>query len=242
MKGTYKYKFIVSASQVNKNHMFNIEPALELCQEVAILHAIELGWAPTVMANHKKFFAVSKLKLEFLSPLKEDDKVELLTYAIEPKKSFTFEREFAFKANGQNRILGTSKWCLIDTEKNSLAHMDTIADIMPKKLAKSNNFGIEFERVPFDKTFKYHHSRRIMFNDIDINGHCNNQKYAEMAINCIPLEWANKEPKSFEISYVKQCYYGDTIEVYAKEEENKIYVCGTVADTVVFNSVIEFKK
>lgn len=242
MKGIYKYNFIVSASQVNKNGVMNIKPALELCQEVTILHSVVLGWTPTVMAAHKKFFAVSKLKLEFLKPINEFDKVELVTYAIAPKKSFTFDRDFAFKVKGKPCILGTSKWCLIDTEKNGLAHMDTIADLLNVKLAKPNNFDIAFTRMPFDKTFKHHHSRKVMFNDIDINGHCNNQKYAEMAINCIPIEWANKAVKSFEINYAKQCYYGNTIEVYSKTDDNTIAVCGTVDDAVVFSALIEFYK
>jgi len=237
----YKYNFEADCLTTNKQKEYVIKSAMEMCQQGAVLHGCEIGLTPDAMASHNKFWVVSKLKLKFLEPIKLGDKVEFITYPIKPSGSFTLEREFLFNVKKQTRIIGTSKWCVVDTEKNSLAHFNTISDIMPKKYQTSHNYKLDYTRVMFDDNFKKHHSRKVMFNDLDINIHCNNQKYVEMALNCLPIDFINKSPFTFEINYIKQCYFGDIIDIYYKVENNCYYVIGKVKDVVVFNSCISFK-
>ncbi len=240
MKKFYKYKFDTNYLNVNLAGNLNVKPVLEYCQQATVMHGCEVGLAPEVMAAHKKFWVVSKIKLNFLKPIKINSNVELVSYMLKPTGSFTLEREFKFNVKNTPYIEGTSKWCLIDTEKQTLAHLDTIKDIFPTKFPKVKKLNLQYAKIVFDNNFKLNHTRKVMFNDLDINRHCNNQKYVEMAINCIPLEFIEKNVKSFDINYVKQCHYGDTINVYSKLEQNELSIVGKVNDEIVFTSKIEF--
>lgn len=240
MKKVYKYKFEADCLNVNLMGNLNIKPVLEFCQQGAVIHGCDVGFTPENMAKRNKFWVVSKLKLNFLEPIKIDSKVLFTSYMLKPTGGFTLEREFKFKVKNKTCIEGSSKWCLIDTKKQTLAHLDTIKDLFPTDFPKVEKLKVQYAKVVFDENFKLNHSRKVMFNDLDINKHCNNQKYVEMAINCIPIEWTEKLVESFDISYVKQCYYGNIIDVYSHIENNSLSVIGKVKNDVVFTSKIEF--
>lgn len=241
MSKIYKINFEANYLNTDKQKEYMIKPALEMCQQGAVLHGCLLNLDADNMAAHKKFWVISKLKLQFLKPIKLNEKIEFITYPIKPTGNFTLEREFLFNVKKENRIIGTSKWCIVDTEQNNLASFNTIDDIMPKTFNKGFNYKLNYSRVIFDDSFKKHHSRKVMFNDLDINIHCNNQKYVEMALNCLPIEFKDKHVKTFEISYNKQCYFEDTIDIYSKIENNTLFCLGKVKDNVVFTSIIEFE-
>lgn len=240
MSKIYKHRFVVDCLTTNKQKIYLTKPALEMCQQGAVLHGCVIGLDPDNMASRQKFWVISKLKLEFLKPIKLNEKVEFLSYPLKPSGSFSMDREFLFKVKGENRIVGTSKWCVIDSNSNTLARFNTISDIMPKSYGSPIDYKIAYSRVNFDQTFTKHHTRKIMFNDLDINMHCNNQKYVEMALNCLDLNDFNKLQKSFEISYIKQCYFGDSIDVYKKVDNNIVYVFGIVKGEKVFSATMEF--
>ena len=80
------------------------------------------------------------------------------------------------------------------------------------------------------------------YSDIDINGHVNSIKYIEHILNLFPLEvFKEKFVKRFEIAYVAESYYGDTLSFYKEEKENgsiDIEIRKNGTDVVVRSKVV----
>ena len=59
------------------------------------------------------------------------------------------------------------------------------------------------------------------YSDIDINGHVNSIKYIEHILDLFPMEtFKDKQVKRFEMAYVAESYYGDSLSFYKEEKED----------------------
>ena len=56
------------------------------------------------------------------------------------------------------------------------------------------------------------------YSDIDINGHVNSIKYIEHILDLFPIyTFKEKQIKRFEMAYVAESYYGDTLSFFREE-------------------------
>lgn len=60
-------------------------------------------------------------------------------------------------------------------------------------------------------------THKIVYSDIDYNGHCNSCKYLEFMLNTYPLE-ADAFPLLLEIKYAKEVYKGETVEILCQHD------------------------
>ena len=62
------------------------------------------------------------------------------------------------------------------------------------------------------------------YSDIDINGHVNSIKYIEHILDLFPMEtFKEKSIRRFEMAYVAESYYGDTLSFYLEEKAENEY-------------------
>ena len=66
---------------------------------------------------------------------------------------------------------------------------------------------------------------RLANADYDKNRHVNNMRYADYVFDCFSVEKLERlQLKSFQMNYLKQCYEGDTLDLYKKEIEKGVFV------------------
>jgi acyl-ACP thioesterase len=62
------------------------------------------------------------------------------------------------------------------------------------------------------------------YSDIDINGHVNSIKYIEHILDLFPMDtFKEKSIRRFEMAYVAESYYGDTLSFYLEEKSENEY-------------------
>ena len=80
------------------------------------------------------------------------------------------------------------------------------------------------------------------YSDIDINGHVNSIKYIEHILNLFPMDtFKEKQIKRFEMAYVAESYYRDSLSFYLEaksENEYDIEVKKNNQEVVVRSKVI----
>ena len=60
------------------------------------------------------------------------------------------------------------------------------------------------------------------YSDIDINGHVNSIRYIEHVMNLFSLDYLREHPlRRFEIAYVTESYFGDTLDIYIDSKNNE---------------------
>ena len=80
------------------------------------------------------------------------------------------------------------------------------------------------------------------YSDIDINGHVNSIKYIEHILDLFPLSFYREHRiRRFEMAYVAESYYGDTLSFYREQvgdNEYDVEVRKNGTDVVVRSKVV----
>ena len=64
----------------------------------------------------------------------------------------------------------------------------------------------------------------MKYSDIDLNGHVNSIKYIEHILDLFPMEmFREKRIRRYEMAYVAESYYGDTLSFYREQTDENEY-------------------
>ena len=69
--------------------------------------------------------------------------------------------------------------------------------------------------------------------DLDHNGHVNNIKYGVYILNALSLT-KDEKIKEFEINYINELHYKETLSIYYIKENNTYNIKAMVDDKLIF--------
>lgn len=182
------------------------------------IHAAERGFGIAELNENHYTWVLSRLAVEMEEMPRAYEKFSIRTWVENVYRLFT-DRNFEI-VNAAGKPIGYARsiWAMISMETRKPAdllalHGGGITDYICDKecpIEKAGRVkGNEAEPVA-RYTAKY--------GDIDLNGHVNSVKYIEHALNLFPLEmFREKKLRRFEVAYVAESYYGDTLCFYREQ-------------------------
>ena len=216
----YRHKKSYQIKYTDADAYDNLKPSslLAFMEESACLSADELGFGYKDVAPVNKGFIIANWYVEFFSRVKLGDILEIHTWPLPPGK-IIFLRDFELFINGFKAGIGCSRWCMIDTHNFSMLPVSAFF--------KEGAFdGYNTERavgyidwkIPLIDCGKKAYSKKVAYSDYDHYFHVNNTKYADFLMDIFsPEELDNKVLRSMQITYVKQCKYGEEIEFFRED-------------------------
>lgn len=215
------YQFIVEPFHVDftgklamgvlGNHLLNC----------AGFHAADRGFGMASLNEEHYTWVLSRLAIELDEMPRQYDKFSIQTWVEDVYRLFTNRNFEILNAEGKPIGYARSVWAMISLESRKPAdllklHGGSIVDYVcdkPCPIGKSERIKIT-DACP---VCEYH----TKYSDIDINGHVNSIKYIEHILDLFPLElFKEKRIRRFEMAYVAESYYGDTLNFY-KEQKSK---------------------
>lgn len=140
-------------------------------------------------------------------------------------------RNFELVDEKTNELLikGQTLWTILDINNRKLIP----ARAYPYRPAPTLVTNFEWHKpgkisIPENiETIGFH---KIAYSELDANGHTNNSKYINFAIDNLPAEFQTKMIKDLRLNYSKEAYLGEELEIKAcfNAEENKYTVQGLV--------------
>jgi len=244
----FQSKIHVDLRDVDFTKKVKLSTLFSYFQDVASLASVELGYG---IEQLERQFGVSwvliRIRVEITRMPEWDEKITIETWPLEPKR-VEFERDYLVRdANGEVIIRAVSVWVLMDIHQRRLKRNDVIGIHYPsvikerafeKKLGKLNSYG------PLEKVYQ----KVIGYSDVDFNGHLNNSRYVDYAMDCFPIENHQQfEVKAIEMNFINEALPGDTITLFrdvSKSHESKIYIEGQKGETgkTVFKASVEISK
>ena len=203
-----------------------LQPAgvLDLFQDVAGRHSVELGIGIEQLMAQNKLWIVSTIYYEVVKTPKMYDQVTLRTWPLTPSVA-VFPRDYVMEdTQGNLLVKGTSQWAVIDKEKRRVAPAKGIYPqellclehrVFEDKLPRLRDFEPQGEGVQVTPTFS----------QLDCNGHVNNTKYANYVLDVLKL--SEETPiRTFHIHYRKELLLGIPVTVYTQYEQGVYDVMG----------------
>jgi len=167
--------------------------------------------------KYAKTFLISKYKMKVLQPLYANDVIEVTTWAL-PSRGFSFLRAAEIKRAGERVALFHMVCALIDLENRSLCRVGSLELGFTEE---EEDIGISSARrikMPDESELLKLGQRKIVYADVDANMHMNNTNYPDMLCGFID-EIEDYRIKEFEIDFVGEAPYLETLDVFAKELE-----------------------
>lgn len=246
MKKKYTEERVVSCYEADSNHNFRPTAMLDLMQEAAGRDASVLGFGYDEMISENTAWVLSRTRVCFHKCPKWRDSVVLKTWHKGANRIF-YLRDFLLESpEGELLVSATTSWLIIDLATRRMVRNTTLAEnfdnsemgdaieeqagkvVLPK--------GLEPELV---------HTHKVVWSDIDTNGHVNNVKYAVWALDAVDYDiLKEKSLKEMLINYDTEVMRDQTVELYrvvAQEEESTVvYIVGKVEGKSCFSIKMNF--
>lgn len=233
-----KMKYETNIQLFNSYFDFNdrIKPksVLSIFQDIASIHGEEIGVGYEEMQSKDLCWVISRIKFDVLKMPQINDDVLAVTWPHK-KGIADFDRDFVIKDKSDEQlIIGTSKWCVIDMASRNLVRSDNVnykGECIPDTL-----YPQKFSKMLLpDCEFKFQFDYKVLFSDLDHNKHMNNTNYANLVVSAVQ----NKNFTHFEINFLHECLFGDTISVFSTKSDGTEWVIGKVQDKTVFVAFVK---
>lgn len=184
-------------------------------------HASERGFGIAEMNENHYTWVLSRLAIELEDLPRQYEPFSIETWVENVYRLFT-DRNFAL-VNKEGKTIGYARsvWAMISMETRKPA------DLLSLHGGSITEYVCDRE-CPIDKPGRIKVASKepvwvyqTRYSDIDINGHVNSIKYIEHILDLFPMEiLKEKQIKRFEMAYVAESYYGDTLSFYKEEKED----------------------
>ncbi len=206
---------------------------LDLFQDIAGYHSDFLGCGLDDFAKKGYGWVLVGVRCEILKAVNMYDNLVVKTWPLKP--SFAkYVRQYAVY-NSENEVVfkGDSVWTIIDLKTRKPVVLKEVYRGVEKFNEESVFDGKLLKIRPLDDTaFSFVGNRTVNFSDIDMNGHVNNIKYADIIVDVLGNDIENF--KFFQIDYHKELMSGKTVEIYKAEENGKLIVKGVCGGETTF--------
>ncbi len=240
MKKIWEKEYYLRASDFDKFNQIKPSAVLDLFQDAAGQHAIEIGVGYEEMIKRSYLWVLTKIKFKIISQPSSYQNVIVKTWPLAPNR-INYRREYCIEnEKGEQLIIGTSEWVVIDSEKRrflSVPNLYPFSDdfhqeiMFEGKLGKVSDF--EAQATP-----------RIVnagFSELDINNHVNNTKYANYILDAINPQKSDVLD-TFQIDYRKEVTQGTELRIYHTRQDHNVLAKGQDENgNTMFACKLEYK-
>ena len=205
-------------------------------------HSESRGFGIAELNENHYTWVLSRLAIEMKRMPRQYERYKIITWVENVYRLFT-DRNFEVVAES-GEVLGYARsiWAMINVETRKPADLLTLHE------GKINDY-ISDRPCPISRPSRVKvsapepvRSLEMRYSDIDINGHVNSVKYIEHILDLFPVDmFQGKHLKRFEIAYIMESYFGDTLSFFSEktgEDEYDIEIRKNGAEPVCRSKVI----
>ena len=218
-----KYNVIKRIPSFDTDMSQSLRPAafLNYAQEGANIHADVIGVGYDELTVTRKAWVLARMHVIFHRLPKWRDRINVQSWH-KGAAGFQFFRDFiVFDEQGCEKLISaTTSWLVIDLDTRRLSKYPEFASDETKCI-KEDVLSEPAPKVIMPKEVTPVHvgSHAVCYSDLDMNGHVNNVKYTEWAMNLIELDVVNNRSlKELVINFNNEVMAGDTVEFYRHSE------------------------
>lgn len=195
--------------------------------DIAIKQSDEAGASIDRLAALNMMWFLLKWNIDILRFPELNEKVIVRTWGFSMVKFHAYRQFEILDGKGDRIVAADSVWLLIDlARRKPIRITDDMFDFYRIDRNNENILDVEKLKVPDRTEFEKNFSVRLA--DIDMNRHVNNVKYAEWALETVPMDIIERyRMKNIVVSYEKETDYGNDV-ISASEKLD-------VDDSMVFN-------
>ncbi|WP_022836646.1 acyl-[acyl-carrier-protein] thioesterase [Salisaeta longa] len=219
----WRESFPVYAHQVLPRGTASVLTLSNIFQEAAGHHADALGVAMEDLMAAGRAWVMARFKIAVERLPRAGDAVAVATWPSGLDGAYA-TREFILRTpTGDRLAAGSSAWLVIDTEQRrpvrppAALHALTPPDREPPVAPSFASLNVP-SAPPHRRAF------RVRYHDLDLNDHVNNVRYAEWAVETLPVaHLRGHRCTALELHFKAEAVAGDAVEGHAAPAESQAF-------------------
>ena len=225
----YRQDFRLLSSEVDMSRAIRLSTLFTRLQEAAIAHTIELGVTREKTLDLGLLWAVTQYNVRFHRLPEYDEMVSLLSWPGKTMHLY-FPRYFRLvDTKGKVLIEASSLWVLIDEKTRGIVFPEA-HDIYIREVVTGNELALPGRLRKAETT--RNSSVTVPYSCIDLNGHMNNARYYDLAVDFMPEHLRGRKLRELSSEHIGEAQLGDVMQVGCAESENSFYLCGEKEKTI----------
>lgn len=229
-------KIIVGPSDVDNSLLLRLSSLLKYTQDISVEAVENSQGVGKKCRENNLLWIIARTQIEINRLPKYLESIVLKTYPG-PSRHFIYPRHYVIESSdGEVLIRMISLWFLIDSKTRRPTTIPNLDEALSTETYIGElPFPARIEKGEGSLLEKY----KVLYTDIDLNGHMNNVRYIDLVLNLFTSkEIRNRSMKKININYSKEVYEGNTIELYGNISSS-IYVEGKIDEERIFEIKIE---
>lgn len=214
MKKGFEVSYTIGYFEVDGDLFLTPSSLAVYLQDAAILHSDSIGYTIDYFNNGKKGWVIINWHIDIIRMPQKGETIRVCTWSDECKR---MQAERSFVVYDENEIpvaKAMSKWIFMDLERRRPVKIN---EDMAERYSSLNVKAIENENYKMiEKDENDIISQRVFTvtrRDTDSNGHTNNTKYIEWAIDDVPDDiYYNYKVSDIRVVYRKECYKNSCVK------------------------------
>lgn len=185
-------------------------------------HALEHGFDHTCPNPEHLTWVLSRLVVESDRRPRIDEHITLRTWVRRVYRNFCDREYEIIDSTGTTIGKVFSVWALLDYKTRRSAGFGK--DSVLEEQAIDKELGIDSPRRVRVKTETPAAVHKVVYSDLDLNGHTNSMKYPEFFLNLFsPEAYTAGIPARIEVQYINESRYGEQLQFYMDQKEEAEY-------------------
>ena len=219
----YRQDFRLLSSEVDMSRAIRLSTLFTRLQEAAIAHTIELGVTREKTLDLGLLWAVTQYNVRFHRLPEYDEKVSLLSWPGKTMHLY-FPRYFRLvDTKGNVLIEASSLWVLIDEKTRGIVFPEA-HDIYIREVVTGNELPLPGRLRKAETT--RNSSFSVPYSCVDLNGHMNNARYYDLALDLMPEELRRLRIRELIAEHIGEAQLGDVLSVGCAASDHSFYICG----------------
>lgn len=217
---------------------------MDIAQELASAGSIASGFSDQDLAPHNLVWILGRMKVIFQNPPHRCDSVTAETWHRGLAGPYFIRDYRLLDADGRVAASSTSTWIIMDKTTRRAVRGDHLAGIIASEPECSDAAAGPLAAkiiFPKDCTPSILGTHRVVYSDLDYNGHANNAKYTLWALDALPSALTTtRTPRELTINFNNEAHLGEEITFFHHADGDTHIVEGRSGDRLIFIEEIKF--
>ena len=178
-------------------------------------------------------FLVSRVHIQILRPVTESEQITFATAEQRMDGPYWIRDHLLKNAMGETVVAAKSTWITVDPKSHRIVR----SSALPFSITPSDDHAPhcpEAEKLTVPVEPEHVGTRRVVFSDLDGNGHINNGVYADIACDYLPLSVLERGIADMTINFHREAMLGADIDIYYHAAGTQHFVVGKLENKLCF--------
>ena len=241
MPEQYVETYTILSSQCDRFRHLRLSSLFGILQEISIADVERVGVTRDRTLDRGFLWVISRMRIEMERPISYDETITFSTVAGK-RAHMMFPRYYeARDLQGKLVLRGSAIWLLIrDDNRMPVVPEEENIEIegVPEQGMPPLPMGLRAIESDIPAII-----RKVMYSDIDLNGHMNNTRYLDWIDDMYDMHFHEVTcMRVIQINYLKELTCGEQVTLFYEYGEGKYRIDGIKGDEKVFSAYAEVEK